>query len=181
MVREAYHEILSIYRKTRNQGATQQTISGILRDRFCTEGNWYEILGKLASEDRPVWVKITDFGISFRADDAMQHSMGTPLYMAPERIQKKKAGTASDIFALGVIAFELLVGETPFPHLKSRKVMEANENIAIRLPVDVARPLPGRLVALCEGMLAQDPNERWDTDRIVRELEKIQMERDNNL
>ncbi|MCH2376544.1 MAG: FHA domain-containing protein kinase, partial [Planctomycetes bacterium] len=87
VVRESYHEILPIYRKTRNQGSTHQAIADILRDRFCTEGNWYEILGRLASEDRPVWVKITDFGISFRADDEMQHNMGTPRYMSPERVQ----------------------------------------------------------------------------------------------
>ncbi|MCH2376545.1 MAG: hypothetical protein MK538_20345 [Planctomycetes bacterium] len=70
------------------------------------------------------------------------------------------------------------MGETPFPHLKGRKVMEANEKISIRLPADVARLLPGRLVALCEGMLARDPDERWDTDRIVREIEKLRLERD---
>ena len=40
--------------------------------------------------------------------------MGTPAYMAPEQVLGSDAGAAADIFALGVVAFEMVTGELPF-------------------------------------------------------------------
>jgi len=41
-------------------------------------------------------------------------TVGTPRYMAPEQIEGKAIGTASDVFALGILAYELLTGARPF-------------------------------------------------------------------
>jgi tRNA A-37 threonylcarbamoyl transferase component Bud32 len=66
-------------------------------------------------------VKIADFGIAKAASEATRTmltatgtTLGTPRYMAPERALGQEVGPASDLFALGVIAFELLAGRTPF-------------------------------------------------------------------
>jgi serine/threonine protein kinase len=67
--------------------------------------------------DRRRVVKLLDFGLA-RPDAAWRSSTlrleGTPEYLAPERIRGEPASHASDIYALGVLFFELLVGRVPF-------------------------------------------------------------------
>ncbi|MBC6466477.1 serine/threonine-protein kinase [Actinomadura alba] len=63
-------------------------------------------------------IKITDFGIA-RAVDAIPLTrtgtlLGTPLYLAPEQASGMQATTASDLYALGIIAFESLTGRPPY-------------------------------------------------------------------
>ncbi len=69
----------------------------------------------ILSEDR---VKVTDFGIAKLVDAEMTQSgtlLGTPSYMSPEQAMGEKLDGRSDIFSLGVCAFEMLSGEQPFP------------------------------------------------------------------
>ena len=59
-------------------------------------------------------VKLLDFGLS-RADLGRTEGVdGTPEYLAPERIDGAPASQASDIYALGIVFFELLTGKLPF-------------------------------------------------------------------
>jgi serine/threonine-protein kinase len=69
----------------------------------------------LYEEDR---IKVTDFGIAKLADSEMTKAgqlLGTPSYMSPEQAMGEKLDGRSDIFSLGVVAFEMLAGEQPFP------------------------------------------------------------------
>jgi tetratricopeptide (TPR) repeat protein/tRNA A-37 threonylcarbamoyl transferase component Bud32 len=61
-------------------------------------------------------VKLTDFGIVKAINDAETNGivMGTPAYMAPEHLLGEQAAPSNDIYALGVIAYELLTGHKPF-------------------------------------------------------------------
>ncbi len=68
--------------------------------------------------DGSEWVKLLDFGIARSMQDSRLTGtgevFGTPQYMAPERITSTEAGAASDLYAVGVIMFELLTGQLPF-------------------------------------------------------------------
>lgn len=63
-------------------------------------------------------VKITDFGIAHAADAAPLTRtgmlVGTPAYLAPERVSGERATPASDLYALGIVAYECLTGGLPF-------------------------------------------------------------------
>lgn len=73
----------------------------------------------LVVEDRVV---VTDFGLARAVDDEGQAAsltgdtamLGTPAYMAPEQVEGREATVASDVYALGVVLFELVTGQPPF-------------------------------------------------------------------
>ena len=66
-------------------------------------------------EDGELICKITDFGFAKKINmDEPAEIIGTPLYMAPEVIEGKKYDNRVDIWALGVITAELLLGHLPF-------------------------------------------------------------------
>ncbi len=65
--------------------------------------------------DRHRFVKLLDFGLARPQSGESDGSVrGTPEYLAPERIRKAPASVASDIYALGILFYELLVGKPPF-------------------------------------------------------------------
>jgi len=66
------------------------------------------------SQDRRRQAKLLDFGLA-RPDDRSAASIeGTPAYMSPERISRRPASPQSDIYALGILFWECLVGELPY-------------------------------------------------------------------
>jgi len=181
--RQMYQEVLRIYRMLGRSESSRKEVVGVLRDWFRRDGNWYEILGELSSDTPRPRVKITDFGISFRLDDEGRDSevekrqfFGTPRYMAPERTSGEYEGFKSDIFALGIITYEMAVGRPPFPELKGTDVIEANREQPIALPADAAERFPPGMKALLAGLVHKDPSRRWDAERVVREVVKLQFD-----
>jgi serine/threonine-protein kinase len=65
----------------------------------------------------PLLVRIVDFGLAkfLDAGSRTAAATGTPDYMAPEQIAAGEIGPGTDLFAVGIIAFELLAGQRPFP------------------------------------------------------------------
>jgi eukaryotic-like serine/threonine-protein kinase len=108
-------------------------------------------------------VKVLDFGIASAVGDAAITTgdlLGTPAYLAPERVLGHPATPAADIYALGVVLYELLAGRRPF---------EAGSDIELAMAHVHARPAPLRqlapsapssLVAACGHAMAKDPSAR---------------------
>jgi len=92
--------------------------------------------------------------------------LGTPGYMAPEQWSVDGAGPASDRYALGVIAFELLSGAQPFSASSVPQMME--QHFRAEVPALAARGgagLPGALDRVLRKALAKDPEQRYDSAR----------------
>ena len=106
-------------------------------------------------------VKITDFGIARIADQvpltATGQVMGTVQYLAPEQASGHTATASTDVYSLGIVAYECLAGKRPFTGESQVAIAMAQINdTPPPLPDDVPGPVQ-RLVLAC---LAKDPAER---------------------
>jgi serine/threonine-protein kinase len=105
-------------------------------------------------------VKITDFGIAYAAGSAPLTRtgalIGTPAYLAPERVAGAPAGPASDLYSLGIVAYECLAGAQPFTGTPV-EVALAHQYQSLP-PLPPAVPLPA--AALVAELTARDPAAR---------------------
>ena len=108
-------------------------------------------------------VKVLDFGIASAAGEAALTTgemLGTPAYLAPERVLGHPATPAADIYALGVVLYELLAGRRPFDDGSDIELAMAHVH-AHPAPLAPAAPsAPPFLVAACEQAMAKDPSAR---------------------
>ena len=106
-------------------------------------------------------VKITDFGIATASNQipmtATGMVMGTAQYLSPEQAIGRAATPASDIYSLGIVAYESLVGNRPFTGPTAVDIAVAHVNTLVPpMPSDVEP----ELAALVMRMLDKDPEER---------------------
>ena len=86
--------------------------------------------------------------------------LGTPLYMSPEQCRGEKLTNQSDIYALGVIAFQMLSGKTPFSG-DFKQVMDSHKGIE---PPDLeAKKIPKKIKQVIRATLAKYPSQRPPT------------------
>jgi serine/threonine protein kinase len=117
----------------------------------------------LTSDDT---VKITDFGtakiLQFGTAQT-SHVMGTPSYMSPEQVKGKAIDGRSDIFSLGVILYELMTGEKPFPGQNITTVIYKIINEEPIPPRSLDSAIHPGLSAVITKALAKNPNERYQS------------------
>jgi serine/threonine protein kinase len=87
--------------------------------------------------------------------------LGTPEFMSPEQIRGKPLDGRSDVYALGVLAFELFTGQLPFPGKSAQETMIARLRGAPAKLRDVKPELPAKLEAVLLKALAITPAERY--------------------
>ncbi len=132
----------------------------------------------LTSEGAP---KITDFGLAKRldADSQQTHTgaiMGSPSYMAPEQAwgQTHQIGPLTDVYALGAILYELLIGRPPF---QGATVIETIELVRTEEPVPPTRlqpKIPVDLETICLKCLQKDPGKRYsDANSLAEDLQRF--------
>jgi len=112
--------------------------------------------------------KLVDFGIAKTFDEATQltslgSALGTPYYMSPEQIEGRAVDGRSDLYALGIILYEMLAGEVPFadqstPAVLVRQLRERPARPSLKNPaVSLA------LEAIALRCLEKDPEQRFQT------------------
>lgn len=106
---------------------------------------------------------LTDFGIARAADSNTQMTatgsiIGTPHYMSPEQARGKKVDHRADLYSLGIVLYQLLVGEVPYQSEESLTVciMHVNDPLP-RLPQCLAPLQP-----ILDRLLAKDPQARFE-------------------
>ncbi len=125
-------------------------------------------------------VAVTDFGLSMpptRVDDESTVGIGTPAYIAPE-IAREDAidpdlAPRIDVYAVALVAFELLTGRRPFPHKNVTAMLHAHSHTPPPLPSEVQPALPAAFDAPLLRALAKSPANRTPSvETLRRELQR---------
>ena len=118
--------------------------------------------------------KVTDFGIAkWRLSTGVKTKtgvlLGTPVYMAPELVMGSEPAVSADLYALGVMFFELVTGAVPYDGETAFQILEHH----LKSPIPTAtqrRPgLPAWVNAFADRMLAKDPRDRFPTAAALRD------------
>jgi tRNA A-37 threonylcarbamoyl transferase component Bud32 len=120
-------------------------------------------------------VRVADFGIASAAGlDSMTLTgtvLGTAGYLSPEQAMGERATPASDLYALAVVAYELLSGERPFESDSPTAEAAAHVNAPVPSIVERCENLPSELDRVFQRALAKDPAQRYGSAReFVAEL-----------
>lgn len=121
--------------------------------------------------DRRLGLKILDFGLA--RDESMTHFtsageiVGTVEYLAPECFTDRESSRATDVYALGMIGYELITGRTPYP------VEPIQAHILAKVRGDLpplesfAPDAPPHLVEAIRGLLEKEPSARWTLEQFL--------------
>jgi eukaryotic-like serine/threonine-protein kinase len=126
-------------------------------------------------------VVVTDFGIALMAGARrltwrwLTSTMGTPDYMAPEQVEGKRGDARTDVYALGIMLFEMLAGRVPWEGDNPLVVMSQHVNAPLPSLREIDRHLPAPLEAIVTKCLRKNPDERYaDAGELHADLERWQ-------
>jgi tRNA A-37 threonylcarbamoyl transferase component Bud32 len=126
-------------------------------------------------------VKLLDFGLVklMGSDDVRMERtrsgslLGTPAYMSPEQARGRGVDHRTDLYALGVVAFQLATGGLPFMEPSAMEIIVAHMQQQPPVPSSVRRGLPAVLDALILGLLAKDPADRPTLAHVMGTLTEL--------
>jgi serine/threonine protein kinase len=112
--------------------------------------------------------KVADFGIAkwVHADDTLTGTgelLGSPSYLAPERIDGQQAGPASDLYAVGVLLYEALTGRKPFEGDDPFTLAAAIRESRYEPPTAIDPSVDPEIAAVIERAMRRDPAERYES------------------
>ncbi|HXY74255.1 MAG TPA: serine/threonine-protein kinase [Dehalococcoidales bacterium] len=123
-------------------------------------------------------IYIVDFGIALLQGarrvtwTGLSESMGTPDYMAPEQIQGKRGDTRTDIYAMGVILYEMLTGTVPFHGDNAMSIMHQHLTADPAPPTKINAAVPPTLEKIVLKCIRRNPGERYQSaSALLNDLE----------
>ena len=114
-------------------------------------------------------VHIIDFGIALLEGARrvtwrnLSDVLGTPDYISPEQIQGKRGDARSDLYALGIIFYEMLTGAVPFSGDNAMAVMNQHLSAAPALPSKLNPAIPPNIEAIIMKTIRKNPKERYQS------------------
>ena len=131
----------------------------------------------VAQPDGTAFVKLLDFGIAKQAPSSrgetpqtrVSRIMGTPEFMAPEQARGHAVGPRTDLYALGVVAFEMLTGQRLFRADNPYELVNQHLNAKPRAPSAVVNGVPPEVDEVVLSLLEKDPADRPASAEAVRE------------
>ena len=127
--------------------------------------------------DKNEQVYVTDFGLakSLESDAGLSRSgefLGTPRYMAPEQVEGRGIDHRVDLYALGLILYEMLTGDVPFHADSTIQLMYKRVNETPKSPKELNPDLPDWLVRVVMKCLERYPDNRYQSaNEILRDLD----------
>ncbi len=121
-------------------------------------------------------VLVADFGISKivsgnEVEDTLTF-VGTPTYMSPEQCGEGVLDQRTDIYSLGIIFFEMIVGRPPFRGTTPAEIIKSHLMDTVKFPTEQKLHVPPKIINIIRRMLAKDPQQRHpDARSLIRDLE----------
>lgn len=116
-------------------------------------------------------IKVADFGLARAVSGATSHTsatgvlMGTVAYLSPEQVERGVADPRSDVYAAGILLFEMLTGAKPYDGETAIQVAYRHVHDDVPVPSSLVPGLPGALDALVARATSRDPDGRPDDAR----------------
>lgn len=105
--------------------------------------------------------KLGDFGTGVFVEDEGEDRVGTAFYMAPEVFEGNSAGARSDVYSLGVLAYEVIAGERPFIADTYEALMVAHHTAVPKDLMSYRPDLDPRVKRIVSKAMARDPEQRF--------------------
>lgn len=120
-------------------------------------------------------VKVTDFGIAQALTNAQQGEKvsvvwGSPHYFAPEQARGERPTTASDVYSIGIVLFEMLTGQLPFTGSNQQELALAHIRDNVPMVTDYNPDVPKALANVVYKTMSKEPSARY---RVADQLGQI--------
>jgi len=115
-------------------------------------------------------VKVLDFGLALHHSSAdADRIVGTPAYMAPEQVQGRASDGRTDLFAFGLVLYEMVTGRLPFPGVSLGRLLATGRDVVIQPPSRTRSRVDAGLNALILALLERDRDRRPKSAAAVRQ------------
>jgi serine/threonine-protein kinase len=132
--------------------------------------------------DDDLSAKLTDFGAAKMVGVTLPSltqegtTIGTPHYMSPEQARGLAVDRRSDLYALGCLLYEMIVGARPYEGPTSLDVLSQHIGAAVPVPVSPREPVPHALARVIRRAMAKSPSERHQTAaEIIADLAQAEL------
>jgi len=119
-------------------------------------------------------VKILDFGLSQPSGTEDLCGLGTPHYLSPEQVEGAAVDARSDIYSLGITAYEMVTGRRPFPEEDLTKLMDCHINKEMPDPRPIVPALPEDLIRIIFKAAQKNPSARYQrAEQMLADLQQV--------
>jgi len=119
-------------------------------------------------------IKILDFGLACSIGTEDFSNTGTPYYMAPEQIDAEPVDPRTDIYALGITAYEMVTGRRPFPEDNAKTLLDMHLTRDVTDPGHIIPDIPDELRGFILKSARCDPDQRYqDMDQAMAVLRPL--------